>query len=468
MAEPFYSLRWNVDQPFVLADRSDDVWAIVSVEPNPAALGTAGPPTLPTHLLVLVDVSGSMDFLIRPDPDAQVVGKVMTEGVASTGVVSRVLSRREVAVAAVSQLVEQLDTQDALSLVAFDDQAHLLASAVPATDRESLRQALRQLGEVGGGGTAVGRGLAAIRQNILTTFEDPPRTRKFVLLTDGEDQEPGLALAEAQYAGRDNGIPLVAFGTGECKVSFLTELARMTVGGSFNHIQGETEAQQLFQQVLIGQKNVQATNVGLKLWLSPEVYVRELYRTRPEILYVGEQKPDADNIIELRPEQMQRGKAYEFLFRCTIPPRPAGQRFRIAKATLAYDLPALDRMGETAEVNLAVEFTADQQRARERSGDVRRILACAEVQRQVLFLQEKIDVLQRGSATQLDREVAARLLGALVARFEELGDTAQANTYRLMQEEFLRLGTISQEMLNRSLAASSRAEEAVVVRDLDF
>jgi hypothetical protein len=470
MAEPLFFLRGKLDQPFVYQDRSEDVHALVTIEPNPAAQEAAGPApvSLPTHLLLLVDVSGSMDFLIRHDPNAQVVSQVLTEGVASAGVISQVPSRREVACAVVGQLIERLGKDDVLSLVAFDDQAHVLASAVRPTAREELREAVRRLGGVGGGGTALGRGLQAIRQNLLGHLEDLPRTRKLVLLTDGEDQEPGLALAEASYAGRDFGIPIVAFGTGECKVAFLTELAKMTLGGSFNHIRNETDAEQMFLQVLMGQKNVQATNVSLKLWLSPEVYLRELYRTQPEILYVGDVQPDAAHVIELRPEQMEKGKAYEFLFRCTVPARPAGQRFRIAKASLSYDLPALDRSGETAEVNLVVEYTADEQRARQRSGDVRRILSRAEMQRQVLYLQAKIDALQRGAATDQDRAVAAKLLRTLAARFEELGDHAQANQYRDMLEQFTRQGTIAQDMLNRSLAATARAEQAVVVQDIDF
>jgi hypothetical protein len=37
-----------------------------------------------------------------------------------------------------------------------------------------------------------------------------------------------------------------------------------------------------------------------------------------------------------------------------------------------------------------------------------------------------------------------------------------------MKEEFTRKGTISQEMLNRSLAATSRAEETITTQDIDF
>jgi hypothetical protein len=170
----------------------------------------------------------------------------------------------------------------------------------------------------------------------------------------------------------------------------------------------------------------------------------------------------------LRLEQMERGKAYEFLFRCALPPRPATQRFRIAKATLTYDLPSQNKQGQKLEANIVVEYTADVARAAERSGDVRRVLARAEVQRQVLFLQSKIDALNQGSASQRDRTIIANLLRALIAKFQDFGEQAMVNQYREMQEEYLREGTISQEMLNRSLAASSRAEDIVMAQDIDF
>ncbi len=462
-----FALRWKLDQPYVLYDKPEDVYALVTIEPNPTVLATGDPTVLPAHVIVLVDVSGSMDYLMRHDPNAQKVGEVLTEGRRSQSVKSDVPSRREVACAVVQRLAAKMGGDDLLTVVAFDDQAHVLATGMPPQATEGVRAVLKQLSKVGGGGTSMGRGLAAVR-GYLASNPDAGHTRKLILLTDGEDQEPALAQAEAQALGRECGVPIVALGTGECKVAVLTELTRTTMSGAFNHIQHEADAEQFFEQVLIGQKNVQATNVALRLWLSPELQLRELYRTRPEILYVGDMAPDASNQVELRLEQMERGKAYEFLFRCTLPRRQAGQRFRIAKASLGYDLPGQGRRGEAVEVNLVVEYTADLERARERSGDVRRVLARAEVQRQVLFLQTKVDSIRRGTATDRDRKVVAALLKALIARFEEFGEQAMVNQYRQLQEEFLRRGTISQDMLNRSLAASSRAETAVAVQDIDF
>jgi hypothetical protein len=408
-----------------------------------------------------------MDYLIRHDPNARAVGEVLTEGEKSQSVHSEVPSRREVACSVVEKLAGRLDHGDLLSVVAFDDKAHVLATCLAPTDADLVKAMVEKLARVGGGGTSMGHGLAAVRAQ-LARAPDAQHTRKLILLTDGEDQEPQLALREAAALGRAYNVPIVALGTGECKVAFLTELARTNLAGAFNHIQHESDAEQLFQQVVAGQKNVRAVNAALRLWVSPDLQLRELYRTRPEILFVGDVPPGADNQVELRLEQMERGKAYEFLFRCTLPRRQANQRLRIAKASLVYDLPGLGRQQETAEANLVIEYTADVERSQERSGDVRRVLARAEVQRQVLFLQSKIDAIRRGDATDRDRAMVAGLLDALIARFEEFGEQATANQYRQLQREFARRGTIGQDLLNRSLAASSRAESAVVAQDIDF
>src|SRR5260370_19635112 len=389
-----FIMRWKLDRPYLEADKSDDVYALLTIEPNPAAMAPGAAPTavIPTHLILLVDVSGSMNVLVRHDPNAQKVGDGYTEGKFAHKVVSEVPSRREMACGVVQKMVERLHPDDLFTLIAFDDKAHVLAQAVSPNAVDRLWAAIQKLGRVGGGGTRAGQAFDAIRAT-LASIQDAPRTCKIVLLTDGEDDEPQSALAAARSVGWDFRVPIVAFGTGECKVAFLTELAKTSLAGAFNHIRDENVAQQLFAQAQAAQRNVQATNALLQLWLSPELHARELYRTRPEILFVGDLQPDGEHQVMLRLEQMERGKAYEFLFRCTLPPRPANLRFRIAKATLTYDLPSENQQQQKLEANIVVEYSGDPARAAERSGDVRRVLARAEVQRQVLFLQAKIDAL---------------------------------------------------------------------------
>jgi hypothetical protein len=167
-------------------------------------------------------------------------------------------------------------------------------------------------------------------------------------------------------------------------------------------------------------------------------------------------------------EYLERGKEYQFLFQCKLPPRKVLGTFRLARATLHYDVPALSLTGQRVEANIVVEYTDDRNRAQVRVGDVRRVVVQAEVQRQVLFLQEKIDAVEKGTATTEDRTVVARLLDTLIRKYQEFGDQAMVNQYSSMLEEFKRKGTISQDMLNRSLASSSRPQgsgPAVLVED---
>src|SRR5437867_1366918 len=125
-----FSMRWKLDQPYIHAGRSEEIHALVTIEPNTTVLASAGPPpTLPAHLFVLFDVSGSMDLLMRHDPDATTLGRQLNEGRDAVTVDSAVPSRREVAGLVVRRLIENLGAEDRLTLIAFDDRPYLLASS---------------------------------------------------------------------------------------------------------------------------------------------------------------------------------------------------------------------------------------------------------------------------------------------------------------------------------------------------
>ena len=105
MADAFI-LRWKLDRPYLEPDTPSDVYALLTIEPNPTTLRSAPTMTIPTHLSLLVDVSESMDVLVRRDPNAQKVGATSAEGKAAQRVVSDVPSRREMAVDVVQKMIE--------------------------------------------------------------------------------------------------------------------------------------------------------------------------------------------------------------------------------------------------------------------------------------------------------------------------------------------------------------------------
>src|SRR5471032_3373990 len=151
-----FILRWKLDRPYLEENTPSDVYALLTIEPNPAVLGSAPPATIPTHLILLVDVSESMDVLVRRDPNAQKIGATSAEGKAAQRVVSDVPSRREMAVDVVQKMVERLHGDDLLTLIAFDDQPHILIQATSPNDMDTIGNAIQQLSTVGGGGTAIG------------------------------------------------------------------------------------------------------------------------------------------------------------------------------------------------------------------------------------------------------------------------------------------------------------------------
>jgi len=465
MPEEFI-LQCQLDQPAIQAGQSADLYSLITIRPNISKIGalieSTGNVVLPAHLIVVVDVSGSMQILIEDDPKAKVVGKTHSEAGDVTLVQSAVPSRRAVAQQVVQRLVERMSPDDRLTLVAFDHEAYPLANALPPGP--ALNTAVSQLTEVGGGGTSMGRALEIVR-NSLSQRKDTNSTQRIVVLTDGEDQETAFAQKQAKLIGDEYHIPIFAFGTGPSRGDFLLQIGAES-GGAYRDIKNEQDAEESFGEFLTRQKNILATNVSLQLWLSPEMFVRELYRTKPEVLFVGDIKPDSNNTAVIPIEHMEKNKAYEFLFRCNVPAKDTG-RFRLAKAALLYDLPALSIMDQRAEANIVVEFTDDAEKAKIRLGEVKRVIGQAEVQRQLLFLQEKRDAIKAGRATEKDRTIVGRLLDELVKRFTDLGDQANANMYRNMKSEFLEKGEISQEMMNRSLAASSKVEGSVAVQEIE-
>src|SRR5262245_20092050 len=184
-----FTLRWKLDRPYLEADTPGEIYALLTAEPNAAVLGNAPVAAIPSHLILLVDVSESMDVLVRRDPNAQKVGATSAEGKAAHRVVSEVPSRREMAASVVQKMVERLHGDDLLTLIAFDDKPHILAQAVSPNDMDNVWNAIQKLNTVGGGGTDLGSAFQAVRA-VLAATPESPRTRKLVLLTDGEAEDP--------------------------------------------------------------------------------------------------------------------------------------------------------------------------------------------------------------------------------------------------------------------------------------
>jgi molecular chaperone DnaK len=168
---------------------------------RPPESGTAQGPAEPVRVYLLIDVSSSM------------AGPPLEE-----------------AQAAARAFLERCDfTTTEVGLIAFSDEVTLQAEAT-ANVRKVQAAIARLEGE---GTTNLTDALELARQHLMVR----DRTRYIVLLTDGYPDAAESALAEAKLA-RDQGVEIVAIGTGEADRDYLRRLASTEEGSIFAR-QGE-------------------------------------------------------------------------------------------------------------------------------------------------------------------------------------------------------------------------------------
>jgi Ca-activated chloride channel homolog len=134
---------------------------------------------------------------------------------------------------AAHQIIDNLGSDDILSIVIFNDRAETIIPATPIKDRPALKAKVSMISP--GGGTEIFQGLAAgVREN--REYLSPNMVNHVILLTDGHtfgDQDKCIDLAS--QAARD-GIGISAMGLGhDWNDQFLDELATKT-GGSSEYI----------------------------------------------------------------------------------------------------------------------------------------------------------------------------------------------------------------------------------------
>ncbi len=151
--------------------------------------------------------------------------------------------------AGLREFAARLRPDDEVALVAFSNEARLVASRRPCRDGRWLANAIDELEP--GGSTNLHAGLMlGLRQ---LDAEEGPRARRVVLLTDGIANagitEPARILTDAERFTR-SGIDLSTIGVGEnLDVALLERLAR-GARGLFHFVADATDVQKVFVQEL--------------------------------------------------------------------------------------------------------------------------------------------------------------------------------------------------------------------------
>ncbi len=194
---------------------------------------------------------------------------------------------------AVRNLVDSLQDEDRLALIAFNDRAKVLAASTPVRNKRLLHSSITRL--VPGGGTEIYQGLVAgsneVRRNASSRY-----LNHLILLTDGRtygDEE--LSLTEARKLAGE-GIGLSALGIGvDWNDLFLDALAQAGNGIS-EYIRTPAQLQELLQRRIRGLNSVLLRRACLRIKHAPSLEIQAVYRIEP---YMKQLRVASDSSIPL-------------------------------------------------------------------------------------------------------------------------------------------------------------------------
>jgi Ca-activated chloride channel family protein len=315
--------------------------------------------------------------------------------------------RLEFVVEAVKFLVDNLNSDDKVAIVAFADKAQVLTSGA-ATDKAGTKRAIDDIDllEIGGG-TQMALGMRAaideVRKNLT-----PQRLNRVLVLTDGQTYEE---MACVDLARQNPDIQFSAMGVGvEFNEKLLMRISQDS-GGKYHFIDDSSNIPGIFEDELTGLRAVSVRNGRIDLVLSQGVQIREAFRASPEIYPLGEPLVDAERRISYQVGDLEAGVPASVLITLVLPPRKPGA-VRIGQTSFHYQVPGADEQAVSADVT--IDYTLDRALTSKVNGRVMNLVD----QVSIAKLQTKAE--EELKAGNVDR--ATRLLTNAIQGTQRLGN----------------------------------------------
>ncbi|OPZ96836.1 MAG: von Willebrand factor type A domain protein [Bacteroidetes bacterium ADurb.Bin416] len=267
---------------------------------------------------------------------------------------------------AVKSLIDEMDSNDVLSIIIFDSDTEVLVPATFVTDKTALKRKVDSIRDRGGTTMAPGirRGLEEVSKYL-----DPGRVSRILLLTDGQatDREDDSRREVVNAAGRSVPVICLGFGSeGDWDAEFIQELADLSVGseagsrqGYADHIPSPEKVMGVFNDALSSMMVV-AKNAELVVHMVEGVEALEAYQAIPVIRKLNATVLQGRNTVIPIGEVDQSGMT--FLVSLNIPARNPGQ-MRAAQVDVTFEVPGQGVLRES--VDIIVNFTTDAPLARQ-------------------------------------------------------------------------------------------------------
>ncbi|MGK7930097.1 MAG: VWA domain-containing protein [Microcystaceae cyanobacterium] len=384
-----------------------------------AAVNNISDHSLPLNLCLVLDHSGSMD------------GQPL-----------------ETVKLAAIRLIEQLNPQDSLSVIAFDHRAKVIVPSQSVSDINSIRTQIKAL--AADGGTSLDEGIKLGIKEAGKGKEH--RISQILVLTDGEnehgDNDRCLKLAEIASA---HNITLNTLGFGTFWNQDVLEAIADKAGGSLSYIEQPQDAVGIFQELFSRMQSVGLTNAHLLLELNPNVRLAELKpisQVEPETVELTVVPEETGFSVRLGDLMIDHSKV--ILANLYLGQLPVGEQV-IAKVQIRYDDPSISQTNLLSEQQ-SIFATVQQEYEAQTDETVQKSVLKLAKYRQTQIAEEKI--------SQGDTKGAATLLQTAAKTALQMGDK---NAATVLQESATQLQV--GEQLSEAQRKKTRIVSKTVLQD---
>jgi len=245
-------------------------------------------------------------------------------------------------------VVDLLEPNDVLSIVAFADQAELIMPARRVVNKQLIKEHINRL-EVGNttdlyGGIAMGASQVA-------SVASQGYVNRALLFTDGEPtagNKDFQSIVGQVVEQKSRGITITSLGFGgEYNEELLSSIAKRS-GGNYYYITRPELIPEIFRKELETMMMTVARNLKMRVQMSRWVQVRQVYGKLPTFGHRSAEVTLAD---------LERAETQSVIIEMELGARPGG-RYRVAKVEVTYDDSTTGRT-ETAVSDVVVDFTTD-------------------------------------------------------------------------------------------------------------
>ncbi len=301
-------------------------------------------------------------------------------------------------------VINRLNNQDLISIVMFDEQADIIVPSQPVADKASFLNQIDQVFERGGTQISIGMqaGMAQLQQG-----SGQGRINRMILLTDGETWEDEHSCRHLATQAQQQGISITALGLGnEWNQPLLTDLAGLS-GGHWEYIDTPDKISQAFQHVLTSMQGTVVTQMNLTLRLTIGVHPRVVWRVTPLIDKLN-QRHMTDRDVQISLGDLQNN-GQSVLVELMFPSRQAGG-YRLAQATVSYDVPAQGLINQRVSEDVMVTFATMPAESKQVNGRIMNIVEKVSAFKLMTTALDETTIVDDTTRTRRLRAAATRLL----------------------------------------------------------